>query len=127
MAVVCVFHTVETDTQTLHSRCVPSLCGSGLQSPPGQSPCIGMGATSKNFWGFQLLDEPASSLFGKIGNWTSEIEAQRPGVLTCEFRKTAPRPPHGDPLEFVLTLSMAKLSIDVVQKYNPLFLRGSYM
>jgi hypothetical protein len=65
-------------------RCVPSLCGSGLRSPPNGSACIGMGSTSKNFWGFQLFDEPGEGLFGEIGNWTRELEAQRPGVLSCK-------------------------------------------
>lgn len=64
-------------------RCVPSLCGAPLGSPPADSPCIGLGAEagSNTFWGWQLLDEPGASLFPRIGAWVQQLEAARPGLL----------------------------------------------
>jgi hypothetical protein len=60
-------------------RCVPSLCGKTLGSI--DSPCIEMGKSSKNFWGFQLFDEPGQKLFPRIGNWTKQLAVERPEAL----------------------------------------------
>ena len=57
-------------------RCVPSNCGPVWTV---EGPCLAMGKGSKNFWGFQLLDEVGA--FAKMGAWQEQLQAARPGAL----------------------------------------------
>lgn len=58
-------------------KCVPSLCGKHMGSV--DSPCIGLGKDSPNFWGYQLLDEVGK--FDEMAAWHSSLAAVRPAAL----------------------------------------------
>lgn len=66
-------------------RCVPSLCDVECCGPTNNSnsSCLAMGQASKNFWGYQLLDESSYPVAGpdSIGSWSRSISAARPGAL----------------------------------------------
>lgn len=58
-------------------KCVPSLCGEHMGSV--DSPCDGLGESSPDFWGFQLLDEVGK--FAEMGSWQQQLLAKRPAAL----------------------------------------------
>lgn len=66
-------------------RCVPSLCDVECCAPANKSSggCLALGQTSKNFWGYQLLDESFYPDSGpdSIGSWSRSLSAARPGAL----------------------------------------------
>lgn len=62
--------------------CIPTLCGKiDLHAGALPKECLHLGENSSNFWGFQLLDEPQSSLFPQIGNFSQKLAAVRPKIL----------------------------------------------
>jgi hypothetical protein len=62
--------------------CIPTLCGKiDLQTGALPEECLHLGETSPNFWGFQLLDEPSSSLFAEMANFSKALAAARPKAL----------------------------------------------
>ena len=61
--------------------CIPTLCGKIDVRGALPDECLHLGENSSNFWGFQLLDEPASSLFPQMGNFSRRLAAARPKAL----------------------------------------------
>jgi hypothetical protein len=62
-------------------RCVPSLCDVECCGPVNKSSgCLALGQASKNFWGYQLLDE-SQYVDAAIGSWSRAIGALRPDAL----------------------------------------------
>ena len=60
--------------------CIPTLCGVNVRGALPEE-CLHLGENSSNFWGFQLLDEPPSSLFPQMGNFSKRLAAARPKAL----------------------------------------------
>ena len=61
--------------------CIPTLCGKFDVRGALPEECLRLGENSPNFWGFQLLDEPSSSLFPAMGNFSKRLAAARPKAL----------------------------------------------
>jgi hypothetical protein len=62
--------------------CIPTLCGKvDVRSGALPEECLHLGENSPNFWGFQLMDEPSSSLFPAMGNFSKLLAAARPKAL----------------------------------------------